>query len=133
RIDLPRLDRFLRALPRTSSGRRIAHVLEFRDPSWYVADTFQLLEASGVSLCLHDKLGSAFDRVFVGPCAYVRFHGTSGRYHGSYADQDLGNWAHRLAEQVQDGRAVYAYFNNDPDATAVANALTLRTRLDRLI
>ena len=33
-IDLPRLDDFLRALPRGSSAKRIQHVLEFRHPSW---------------------------------------------------------------------------------------------------
>src|SRR5689334_5169198 len=42
KIDLPRLDRFLCALPRSSSGSRL-HVVEFRHPSWYVAETFELL------------------------------------------------------------------------------------------
>lgn len=34
-IDLGRLEAFLDALPRLSSGRRIRHVMEFRHPSWY--------------------------------------------------------------------------------------------------
>ena len=124
-IDLPRLDRFLRALPRRSGLTRL-HVVEFRDPSWYIAETFALLNQRRVALCLHDKLGSAIKKPFVGPFVYVRFHGTSGRYHGSYSRRQLQWWAHVLSEQVQEGRRVFAYFNNDPEAVATANALTLR-------
>jgi len=68
-----------------------------------------------------------------GPFVYVRFHGTSGRYHGSYSNGALDVWAHRIAEQVQNGRAVFAYFNNDPDAVAVDNALYLRAAIAKLI
>jgi uncharacterized protein YecE (DUF72 family) len=64
---------------------------------------------------------------------YVRFHGASGHYHGSYTDRQLDRWAHVLAEQTQEGRRVFAYFNNDPDAVATANALTLRDMLRRFL
>jgi uncharacterized protein YecE (DUF72 family) len=132
KIDLPRLDRFLRALPRGTSVSRL-HVVEFRDPSWYISETFQLLARRRVALCLHDKLGSAIAEPFVGPFVYVRFHGTSGRYHGSYSKRQLDRWARVLAEQARDGRRVFAYFNNDPDAVATANAATLRGMIERLV
>ena len=131
-IDLPRLDRFLRALPRTSSGTRM-HVVEFRHPSWYVDDTFDLLTRRRVALCLHDKLGSAISEPMVGPCVYVRFHGTSGHYHGSYSQRQLDRWAHVLAERTREGRRVFAYFNNDPEAVAAANARTLRDMLGKFV
>jgi len=129
--DLDRLDDFLARLPRTRGGRRVRHVMEFRHPSWYVDDTFRLLERRRVALCLHDKDGSQIDNPLVGPFVYVRFHGTSGRYHGSYSDASLDRWAERLAEQYQDRRAVFAYFNNDPDAVATDNARTLRQMIGR--
>jgi uncharacterized protein YecE (DUF72 family) len=131
-LDLPRLDRFLRALPRSSSGTRL-HVVEFRHPSWYIADTFELLRRRRVALCLHDKLGSPIREPLVGPFVYVRFHGTSGRYHGSYSRRQLDRWAHVLADQIHRGRRVFAYFNNDPEAVATANALTLREKIDRIL
>jgi uncharacterized protein YecE (DUF72 family) len=131
-IDLDRLDRFLNALPRAWSSRRLQHVMEFRHPSWYVDETFQLLQRRRVALCLHDKDGSTITAPFVGPIVYVRFHGTSGRYSGSYPDRQLDAWAKRLTDQIRDGRRVYAYFNNDPNATAVRNALTLRRKLEQL-
>jgi uncharacterized protein YecE (DUF72 family) len=130
--NLERLDAFLEALPKTSGGRRIRHVIEFRHPSWYVAETHHLLRRRGVALCLHDKKGSEIDEPIGGPFVYVRFHGTSGQYHGSYNRRTLTRWAHRLAEQLQDGRHVFAYFNNDPNAAAVDNALTLRSALQKV-
>jgi uncharacterized protein YecE (DUF72 family) len=131
KIDLPRLDRFLRALPRGSGATRL-HVVEFRDPSWYVAETFALLTRRRVALCLHDKAGSPISGPIVGPFVYVRFHGTSGRYHGSYSRRQLDRWAHVLADQTRQGRRVFAYFNNDPEAVATTNARTLREMLDKL-
>jgi uncharacterized protein YecE (DUF72 family) len=133
RHDLPRLDRFLAALPAAwpvgGRSRRLRHVIEFRDPSWYADDVFERLAARGVAICLHDKLGSAFAGPAVGPFTYVRFHGTSGAYHGSYGDAALDGWADRLAADWREGREVYAYFNNDPDAIATMNARTLRDKV----
>ena len=131
-IDLERLEAFLEALPKRSGGRRVRHVVEFRHPSWYVTETWHLLMRHGVALCLHDKEGSEIDKPIGGPFVYVRFHGTSGRYHGSYSQRTLTRWAQRLAEQLQGGREVFAYFNNDPGAAAVDNALTLRSALQKL-
>jgi len=132
-VDLERLDAFLRSLPPSWSNRRLRHVVEFRHSSWYVADTYALLNRRGVAMCLHDKHGSTIGAPFVGPFVYVRFHGTSGRYSGSYSEAELSGWAHRLAEQAHDGRRVFAYFNNDADAVAVRNALSLRDALFRLV
>jgi uncharacterized protein YecE (DUF72 family) len=131
--DRGRLEDFLRALPArlTARGRRLQHVIEFRHPSWYTRDIFDLLEHHDVAMCLHDMAGSAIDGPWVGPFSYVRFHGTTGRYHGSYPDSDLRVWARRLAAQWAAGSDVYAYFNNDPDAIATQNALSLKTWLER--
>jgi uncharacterized protein YecE (DUF72 family) len=133
-LNLDRLAAFLQLLPRrlpvagarATTTRRLVHVIEFRDPSWYVADTFDLLARARVALCLHDKHGSTIADPVVGPVLYVRFHGSSGRYHGSYDDTTLARWAGRLREQQQDGVPVFAYFNNDPEGVAVKNALSLR-------
>jgi uncharacterized protein YecE (DUF72 family) len=86
-----------------------------------------------VSLCLHDKRGSEISAPVVGPIAYVRFHGTSGHYAGSYSTRALTPWARRLAEWAWEGRPVYAYFNNDPDAVATENAQALRAEVNRLL
>jgi uncharacterized protein YecE (DUF72 family) len=138
-LDLPRLEGLLGLLPGclrvpdSQAAQAVAHVVEFRDPSWYVDDIFALLTEHGVSLCLHDKSGSAIDRPTVGPALYVRFHGSSGRYHGSYSAAALERWADRLVCDWRAGRDVYAYFNNDPEAVATMNARDLRARVHELM
>ena len=45
---------------------------------------------------------------------------------GSYSDDDLRWWAARMGEWMDQGRDVWAYFNNDGSGHAVRNAQTLR-------
>jgi uncharacterized protein YecE (DUF72 family) len=124
KLDRGRLEHFLQVLP-----RGVAHVLEFREPSWYADDVFALLERHGVALCLHDMRGSATGRIRVGPFVYVRFHGASGRYDGSYPEDRLAPWAAWLTEQLAAGIDVFAYFNNDVGGHAPRDAVVLRRLL----
>ena len=121
KLDRSRLEHFLQALPRDAR-----HVIEFRDPSWYADEVFELLERHRIALCLHDMRGSATGRSRVGPFVYVRFHGASGRYAGDYPHERLRGWAEWLRAQLAAGADVYAYFNNDVGGHAPRNAVTLR-------
>ncbi len=132
--DLDRLEGLLAVLPRTlgeiaagaiAPRRAIRHVLEFRDARWYHDDVFALLERYDVALCMHDKAGSPWATRVVGPFVYVRFHGTSGHYRGSYPRTQLRGWADRIGQWSAEGRDVYAFFNNDPGAAAPRNARSL--------
>jgi uncharacterized protein YecE (DUF72 family) len=125
KLDRSRLEHFLQALPR---GTR--HVLELREPSWYHDDVLCLLDAYDVALCLHDMKGSATGRQRVGSFVYVRFHGATGGYGGSYSRERLRGWAEWLHAQLTAGADVYAYFNNDVGGHAPRNALTLRQSLE---
>ena len=134
--DLDRLEHFVSILPRTlgeiggrPSDHPLTHAVEFRHPSWYVDDTRAVLHAHSVTMCMHDKAGSAISSPLDGPFVYVRFHGPGGRYFGRYDRRRLDDWADRLAEQSRGGRDVYAYFNNDPEGMAVFNARELRESL----
>lgn len=59
---------------------------------------------------------------------YVRFHGPDPHhlYGGSYSDDDMRWWTDRFREWRAQGKAVYAYFNNDGGGNAVRNAATLK-------
>ena len=105
--------------------------IEFRDPSWYDADVDRLLRDAGIALCLHDMAGSERRDPPVGPFAYVRFHGSSGRYAGGYPSQRLSAAADRITEWASRGLACWVYFNNDPDAHAVRDAQRLREYVAR--
>ncbi len=47
-------------------------------------------------------------------------------YGGCYSDEELGQWAKRLAKLCRGLKATYIYFNNDAEGFAVRNAQTLR-------
>jgi uncharacterized protein YecE (DUF72 family) len=119
-VDLERLRLFVRALP-----KRRRHTIEFRDPSWYREEVFQLLADYRIALCLHDMAGCAPIRRTVGPFVYIRFHGPA-KYNGRYDDRVLDDWAAWIAAQLRRGLTVFAYFNNDIGGHAPRDAARLR-------
>ena len=60
---------------------------------------------------------------------YVRFHGSTWLYGGSYSDDKLSKWAENISELARGKKAAYIYFNNDAEAFAVQNALTMEQKL----
>jgi uncharacterized protein YecE (DUF72 family) len=111
------------ALERLPAGR---HAFEFRHPSWFCQDVYELLRWHDVALAIGDTPDMPFvEREHTAQFAYVRFHyGSRGR-RGNYSERELRAWAARLArwgESVD----VYAYFNNDWEAFAPRNARALR-------
>jgi uncharacterized protein YecE (DUF72 family) len=124
RCNVDRLEAFLRLLPRD-----ITHVFEFRDASWHVERVFSLLDQYGAGFCTHDFPGVCTPRLAVGPLAYVRFHGSTGKYWGRYQEEALLEWAGWMAGEARAGRPVWAFFNNDAEAAAVQDALTLGAML----
>ena len=140
RMDLPRLEQFLGALPMALAGEgpgapppRLQHAIEFRHPSWYNPAVYDRLDAAGVALCLHDRTGSAIGGVAVGPFIYVRYHGSTGAYSGSYSHSELEHQAGWLSAHYSAGRDVYAYFNNDIGGAAPANAQALSAAMRRRV
>ena len=121
RLNLERLESFLQIVPKD-----VINVFEFREPSWYVPETLALLERHGASFCVQDMPGSASERAAVGPIAYVRFHGGEGKYWGRYSDEGLLGWTDWIVGEARRGRDVWCYFNNDIDAHAIEDALTLK-------
>lgn len=126
RVDVARLAEFLRLLPPA-----ISHVLEFREPSWYADEVLALMHERAVGLCVHDMPGSAIARAAIGAAVYVRFHGPTGHYSGSYDAAALQPWAEWIAEVHRQGRDVYVYFNNDIGGHAITDAERLRGLLAR--
>jgi uncharacterized protein YecE (DUF72 family) len=117
-----RLARFLDVAP---SWPRLA--IEFRHPRWHREETYAMLEAHGVAYCVMSGANLPCVLRATAPFVYVRLHGPDPGhlYGGCYSDDDLRWWADRIREWADQGRDVYAYFNNDGHAYAVRNAETL--------
>jgi len=109
--DLPRLAAFLELLP---SNHRAA--FEFRNPSWLDDEVYEALRAAGAALCLSEREDNAPPPlVQTAPWGYVRLRLES------YSDDDLRQWAGRLA--ATGWGETYVYFMHEPTAPAYADAL----------
>ncbi len=124
RKNIDTLSSFLSLLPKKHKA-----VFEFRNISWYDDETFKLLDEFGAGFCIHVLGGELTPKVITGKIIYIRFHGTSGRYAGSYSDSMLSNWAKWIKENQKSVSDVYAYFNNDMSGHAISNAKTLKLLL----
>jgi uncharacterized protein YecE (DUF72 family) len=120
--NLGRLGSFLKLLP-----ERHKAVFEFRNETWYADETFKLLDKFNSGFCIHDLGGELTPKIITGGVIYIRFHGTLGRYAGSYTRPMLTRWVKWIKENRESVPAVYAYFNNDALGHAVTNARTLKS------
>ena len=125
--NLERLDDFLSWLPDD-----IEQVIEFRHSSWYDEEVLALLDRHGVGFVVHDLKGLKSPRWASGRTAYVRFHGSGGRYSGRYSDEALLEWTDWCLEQSRLGRSVWCYFNNDIHGHAIDDARTLKSMVGQL-
>ena len=124
--DVDRLDAFLTVAPRD-----LRWAVELRDATWLHDDVFGMLERHGAALCIHDLLPD-HPWLRTTDWSYVRFHGPRALeepYRGRYTGRRLWRAADRMSGWLDRGGDVYAYFNNDWDANAVADARWLRSRL----
>jgi uncharacterized protein YecE (DUF72 family) len=121
--DDERLAAALAALP---GGR---HCFEFRHPSWFDPQVYELLRAHDAALVIADHPERPFQTYeLTAAWTFIRFHyGSRGRS-GNYSERELEEWARRIEEWRQ--RAdVFAYFNNDWRGFAVRNGLRLKDLL----
>ena len=118
------LESFLSTLP---AG--IRHVVEFRHQSWLEEEVFQILRNHNTGFCVFDMPSLSCPLVATADFAYIRFHGSTSLYSSCYSDEELAGWAQKLTGLAQQLKAVYIFFNNDAEAFAVGNAMTLRDLL----
>lgn len=86
---------------------------------------FDLLQRYNSGLCIFDMPGFTCPLVATSDFAYIRFHGSTDLYASCYSDKELCRWSEKITDLGKNLRAVYIYFNNDADAFAVRNAVTL--------
>lgn len=100
--------------------------VEFRNNSWYVSETDELLKEHQASLVLHDiSKGRNMEPMKGTRFIYARFHGPAGDYRGSYSDDFLQEKAREIKGWIDSGKDVYVYFNNTA-GNAFENAQALQ-------
>ena len=103
------------------------NVVEFRHFSWWNETVYAAFRESGTIFCscsaprLPDELVGTADDV------YLRLHGPERWYRHNYSKDELSKWADRI--KVSSAKRAWIYFNNDYEARAPRNAVTMRRLL----
>lgn len=118
-----RLAGFLDAAQALAGGRRIA--VELRDARWWGDAVQEILRARGVAFCLFNLAGAWSPKVETAGFVYLRLHGPGEAYRGRYDMATLRRVADWCCDWRAGGLDVFAYFDNDEAAYAVANAQAL--------
>ena len=120
-----RLKAFLRSLP---EGYK--YVLEFRDPSWFNSQAYDLMKEYNVAFCIY-KLGNfQSPEEITSDFIYVRYHGSVALGAGLYNKEEISRFANDIRGYLKQGKEVFAYFNNDQAGFAVQNAIELKQILN---
>lgn len=111
------LQKLLEALDEAVYNTNWKLAIEFRDPSWYEREIFELLEEVEAALVIHDipKSATPLDNV-TADFIYLRFHGPEPRYRGDYSDETLKRYAGYINKWLNEKKTVYAYMNNTAGA-----------------
>ena len=121
--DDDRLHGWLAALP---DG---LHTIEFRHESWFVPEVLNALRDANVALTIGDHPERPFQSdAATADWRFLRFHyGHRGR-RGNYSETELSSWSAQI-DAWRRTETVWAYFNNDWEGFAPANAIRLRELL----
>lgn len=111
--NLSQLDVLLQTIKSRDRDSAWHVAVEFRNRGWHQDEVYEFLEKLKCGLVLQDKPSCATPLVdnesdFV----YVRFHGPTGNYRGSYAEDELREHADRVREWLSEKKKVFVYFNN---------------------
>ena len=110
---LDQLQRLLETLGEATYKSDWKLAIEFRDPSWYEGEVYELLEEYNAAMVIQDIPKSATPLSDVrGDFIYLRFHGPEPRYRGDYSDEFLKRYAGYVNKWLSEKKTVYAYFNN---------------------
>lgn len=118
--DAARLESFLSLLPLD-----YRYAVEFRHDSWIDDKIFAILERCHTAHASVSSLGMPMDLTVTSELVYIRFHGLKGGAAHDYTRAELKPWSAHIQRQARLGRTVLAYFNNDLNVRAPANAKML--------
>lgn len=121
------VEQILQEIDLQSEAYQWRKAIEFRDPSWYTGETYELLEQYRAVIVLHDfKKAQLSENFRKQEFVYLRFHGPKGDYRDSHDNGLLKSKADQIKFWLDEGKDVYAYFNNTI-GNAFENAVSLKT------
>ncbi|MBN2397463.1 MAG: DUF72 domain-containing protein [Deltaproteobacteria bacterium] len=119
-----RLDTFLQFLPGD-----LRYAFEFRDPSWFSDEIYQILANRGAAFCIYHLAGYLSPKEVTADFVYVRLHGPGGAYQGRYDEAALSGWVGTFSTWQDQGKEIFCYCDNDEAGHAARDALRLKEKL----
>jgi uncharacterized protein YecE (DUF72 family) len=116
-----RLKSFLKALP-----KKYKYSFEFRDPTWFNEDIYQLLAKYNAAFCIYEFDRRLSPKKVTADFVYIRLHGPHGPYQGQYNQKVLSKWAQDILRWVREKKKVFCYFDNDQAGYAAKDAIKLQ-------
>ena len=118
--------------------------MEFRHQSWVNDEVYNFLQREKIVYCCVDEpqlpgLLPPQEQITSKKIGYVRLHGRNAkhwwqggplRYDYSYSQDELKQWAERLARMSEKAAKVFVLFNNCHLGQAAKNALALKILLE---
>lgn len=99
-------------------------VVEFRHASWWSDGIRTILEKHGAANCLADRGAKPVTELWkTTDWTFVRFHAGLASPQPCYRKETLEEWVGRLQEQWSPENDLYVFFNNDPRACALRDAI----------
>ena len=100
--------------------------VEFRHQSWETDETKQILTKHNAALCWSDRQGRPQGPLWrTADWAYLRLHEGAAQPWPRYGKQALSTWLDRIGQTWPATTEVFAYFNNDQNGAAPADARAL--------
>jgi len=119
-----------------------SNVLEFRDPSWFSEEVYEILRNNNICMCSLSaprSSGLPEEIITTSDTYYIRFHGRDDWYSYNYSEEELRRWAEKIKALEVGSRnrgnskitppeklKIFIYFNNDYEAYAPENCKRLR-------
>ena len=116
-----RLNEFLEGLPRV-----YRYAFEFRDPSWFNQKVYSILKTHHAAFCIYDFNQRQSPKEITTDFVYLRLHGPSGPYEGSYSRTDLSRLTEDFCAWVKKRIKIYCFFDNDQEGYAAQDAIKLQ-------
>jgi uncharacterized protein YecE (DUF72 family) len=143
--DPERLRAFLREIAASKQAVKTRQAFEFRDPSWFTESVYEVLREANAAVVLADwpfqvlppaararTLNRPIVRVpHTADWIYLRRHGPGRPYGSNYTPAMVRADARRVRQWLEEGKEVYAFYNNDAAGHAVKNARFLAEEVAR--
>lgn len=110
---IAQLGALLECIDQCNTNHEWKIAVEFRNKTWYQQEVYDLLENYNAAVVIQDIPKSVTPLItHQSDFIYVRFHGPTGNYKDSYSNEFLAEYATYIKEWLEEGKTVYAYFNN---------------------